>query len=47
LKQPGRYPPMLKAGLLVEVAAPLRKRTALRYLVEPLQQRMFRAFREQ
>jgi len=47
LKQPGRDPPMLKAGLPVEVAAPLRKRTALRYLVEPLQQRMFRAFREQ
>jgi HlyD family secretion protein len=38
---------MLKAGLPVEVVAPRRKRTALQYLVESLQQRMFRAFREQ
>lgn len=47
LKQPGREAPMLKAGLPVEVVVPLRKRTALQYLVEPLQQRLFRAFREQ
>ncbi|MBO9710415.1 MAG: HlyD family type I secretion periplasmic adaptor subunit [Caulobacter sp.] len=46
LRQPGRDPPTLKAGLPVEVVAPMRKRTALEYLVEPLQQRMFRAFRE-
>jgi HlyD family secretion protein len=47
LKQPGREAPMLKAGLPVEVVVPLRKRTALQYMVEPLQQRLFRAFREQ
>lgn len=47
LKQPGREAPVLKAGLPVEVVVPLRKRTALQYLVEPLQQRMFRAFHEQ
>lgn len=47
LKQPGREPPALKAGLPVEVVAPLRKRTALQYLLEPLQQRLFRSFREQ
>jgi HlyD family secretion protein len=47
LKQPGREAPVLKAGLPVEVVVPLRKRTALQYLVEPLQRRMFRAFHEQ
>ncbi|WP_082584980.1 HlyD family type I secretion periplasmic adaptor subunit [Caulobacter sp. Root655] len=47
LKQPGREAPMLKAGLPVEVVVPLRKRTALQYMIEPLQQRLFRAFREQ
>ncbi len=47
LKQPGREPPTLKAGLPVEVVAPLRKRKALQYLLEPLQQRLFRSFREQ
>lgn len=47
LKQPGREPPALKPGLPVEVVAPLRKRTALQYLLEPLQQRLFRTFREQ
>lgn len=36
----------LSAGLPAEVVAPTRKRTALQYLVEPLNQALWRAFRE-
>lgn len=36
----------LTPGLPVEVVIPQRKRTALQYLVEPLQQSIWRAFRE-
>ncbi len=37
----------LKPGLPVEVVVPLKKRTALQYLIEPLGQRFWRSFREQ
>lgn len=37
----------VSAGLPAEIVAPTRKRTALQYLVEPLNQAMWRAFREQ
>jgi HlyD family secretion protein len=37
----------LKAGMPVEMVVPLRKRTALQYLFEPLNQRLWRSFREQ
>ena len=33
-------------GLPVEVVIPLRKRTALQYLLEPLSQSVWRSFRE-
>jgi HlyD family secretion protein len=36
----------LKAGLPVEMVVPLRKRTALQYLLEPLNQTLWRSFRE-
>ena len=36
----------LSPGLPVEVVIPLRKRTALQYLVEPLSQTVWRSFRE-
>lgn len=36
----------LRPGLPVEVLVPLKKRTALQYLVEPLQQSLWRSFRE-
>lgn len=36
----------LSPGLPVEVVIPLRKRTALQYLVEPLSQAVWRSFRE-
>lgn len=36
----------LSPGLPVEVVIPLRKRTALQYLIEPLRQSIWRAFRE-
>jgi len=36
----------LKPGLPAEVVIPLKKRTALQYLLEPLQQRFWRSFRE-
>jgi HlyD family secretion protein len=36
----------LKAGLPVEVLVPLRKRTMFQYLVEPLNQALWRSFRE-
>lgn len=36
----------LRPGLPVEVVVPLRERTALQYLTEPLQQMMWRSFRE-
>lgn len=37
----------LKPGLPAEVVIPLKKRTALQYLFEPLEQRFWRSFREQ
>jgi HlyD family secretion protein len=37
---------VLSPGLPVEVVIPQRKRTALQYLLEPLQQSIWRAFRE-
>jgi HlyD family secretion protein len=37
---------MLSPGLPVEVVIPLRPRTALQYLLEPLQQTIWRSFRE-
>lgn len=37
----------LRPGLPVEVVVPLRKRTALQYFFEPLQQSIWRSFREQ
>lgn len=36
----------LKPGLPVQVVVPLRSRTALQYLIEPLQQMLWRSFRE-
>lgn len=36
----------LKAGLPAEMVAPLRKRTALQYLLEPLDQAIWRSFRQ-
>ena len=36
----------LRPGLPVQVLVPLRKRTAFQYLVEPLNQSLWRAFRE-
>jgi HlyD family secretion protein len=36
----------LRSGLPVQVLAPLRKRTAFEYLVEPLNQSLWRSFRE-
>jgi HlyD family secretion protein len=36
----------LKPGLPVEVIVPLKKRTALQYLFEPLQQTFWQSFRE-
>ncbi|MCW4463593.1 HlyD family type I secretion periplasmic adaptor subunit [Sphingomonas sp. BT-65] len=36
----------LRAGMPVEVLVPLRKRTALQYIFEPLSQTMWRLFRE-
>jgi HlyD family secretion protein len=36
----------LRAGLPAEIVAPTRKRTALQYLVEPLNQMLWRSFRE-
>jgi len=37
---------MLTPGLPVEVIIPLRRRTALQYLLEPLEQSIWRSFRE-
>lgn len=37
---------LLRAGMPVEVLVPLRKRTALQYIFEPLTQTMWRSFRE-
>ncbi|NEX94072.1 HlyD family type I secretion periplasmic adaptor subunit [Caulobacter sp. 17J65-9] len=37
---------VLKPGLPAEVVVPLRKRTALQYFFEPLQQSLWRSFRE-
>jgi len=37
---------VLTPGLPVEIVIPLRKRTAMQYLVEPLSQSIWRAFRE-
>jgi HlyD family secretion protein len=37
---------VLKAGIPAEVVVPLRKRTALQYLVEPLNQAIWRSFRQ-
>lgn len=42
----GRRELALSPGLPVEVFIPLRKRTALEYLLEPLSQTMWRSFRE-
>lgn len=39
--------PGLKPGLPAEVVIPLKKRTALQYLLEPLEQRFWSSFREQ
>jgi HlyD family secretion protein len=39
-------PLALRPGLPVEVIVPLRKRTALEYLIEPLQLSLWRSFRE-
>ncbi len=36
----------LRAGLPAEIVAPTRKRTALQYLIEPLNQALWRSFRE-
>jgi HlyD family secretion protein len=36
----------LKSGIPVELVVPLRKRTALQYLLEPLNQSLWRSFRE-
>jgi HlyD family secretion protein len=36
----------LRAGLPAEIVVPTRKRTALQYLLEPLNQTLWRAFRE-
>jgi HlyD family secretion protein len=36
----------LKSGMPVELVVPLRKRTALQYLLEPLNQMLWRSFRE-
>ena len=36
----------MRPGLPVEIVVPLRKRTALQYLFEPLTQRLWRSFRE-
>lgn len=36
----------LRAGLPAQIVAPIRKRTALDYLVEPLNQALWRSFRE-
>lgn len=38
--------PGLKAGLPVDVIVPLRRRNALQYLTEPLQQALWKSFRE-
>lgn len=40
-------PPLLKAGLPAEIIVPLRKRTALEYLFEPLSQSFQRSFIEE
>jgi HlyD family secretion protein len=37
---------VLSPGLPVEAVIPLRKRTALQYLIEPMQQSLWRSFRE-
>lgn len=37
---------VLKAGMPAELVVPLRKRTALQYLMEPLDQAVWRAFRQ-
>jgi HlyD family secretion protein len=36
----------IKPGLPVEVLVPLRKRTLFQYLVEPINQALWRSFRE-
>lgn len=46
LQRDGR-PTALKAGLPADVIVPLRKRTALTYLLEPLRQSVWKAGREQ
>jgi HlyD family secretion protein len=42
----GRATLAVTPGLPVEIVIPLRKRSALQYLIEPLQQSLWRAFRE-
>jgi HlyD family secretion protein len=46
LNQASGAPLMLTPGLPVEVVIPLRSRTALQYLLEPLEQSIWRSFRE-
>jgi HlyD family secretion protein len=47
LQEGGRRPDReLKSGMPVEMVVPLRKRTALQYLLEPLNQSLWRSFRE-
>jgi len=41
-----KEPQALKPGLPVEVVVPLRKRTVLQYLLEPLNQSLWKTFRE-
>lgn len=41
-----KNPQTLKPGLPVEVVVPLRKRTVLQYLLEPLNQSLWKTFRE-
>jgi HlyD family secretion protein len=42
----GRSDVVLRPGLPVQIVVPLRKRTALEYLLEPLNQALWRSFRE-
>jgi len=37
----------MKPGMPVEVVVPLRRRTALQYMIDPLTDTMWRSFREQ
>jgi HlyD family secretion protein len=42
----GNATSVLKSGMPADVVVPLRKRTALQYLVEPLNQAIWRSFRQ-